>query len=103
MKVVKERAMLDEKESRLAKMMNDLDERQVLGVSVFACVRVWYFWAYLWSVTSTHPGPQSKLRQMMTSMQEQEEQWRRSVADLQDREEMLEELKVRAIPFLLMN
>ena len=55
-KLIRDRANIDEKESRIGLLLNTLDDKD------------------------------SKLRQMLATIHDQKEQWQRSVADLERRE-----------------
>ncbi|RYH05439.1 hypothetical protein EON65_44685 [archaeon] len=61
MKLLKDRSGIDEKESRIGIVITNLDEKE------------------------------SKLRQLMATMREQQEQWNRSVNDLQRREDLVDD------------
>ena len=59
--LLKERSAVDEKEGRVGLLMNNLDEKD------------------------------SKLRQLLGTMKDQQEQWQRSISDLQRREDLVDE------------
>lgn len=60
-KILNERTAIEEKESRLGTLVTNLDERD------------------------------SKLRQLLSTLKEQQDQWHRSIADLQRREELVDD------------